>query len=115
LPIVVSFTFVITASLQDNHPQLGIMAFAAAGLGCSALLPLVISLGQEELASVAASVAGGLICAYQVGYGIAAFGVGPLQVRAGLRLDTIYGATTAIALVMAMLSFALVRRRQAAH
>jgi MFS family permease len=115
LPILVSFTFVITASLQDNHPQLGIMAFAAAGLGCSALLPLVISLGQEELRSVAASVAGGLICAYQVGYGIAAFGVGPLQVRAGLRLDTIYGATTAIALLMAMLSFALVRRRQAAH
>jgi hypothetical protein len=30
------------------------------------------------LTSVAASVAGGLICAYQVGYGIAAFGVGPL-------------------------------------
>jgi fucose permease len=115
LPMLVSFTFVITASLQDNHPQLGIMAFAAAGLGCSALLPLVISLGQEELASVAASVAGGLICAYQVGYGIAAFGVGPLQAQAGLRLQTIYGATAAIALLMAVLSFVLVRPRHAAH
>jgi fucose permease len=115
LPIVVSITFVITASLQDTHPQIGIMAFAAAGLGCSALLPLLISLGQQELATVAASVAGGLICAYQVGYGIAAFGVGPLQSRAGLRLETIYGATAAIALVMAMLSFVLARRRQVAH
>jgi hypothetical protein len=75
----------------------------------------VISLGQEELTAVAASVAGGLICAYQVGYGIAAFGVGPLQVRAGLRLETIYGATAAVALSMALLSFALVRPRQAAH
>jgi fucose permease len=115
LPFLVASTFVVTAWLQDAQPQLGIVAFAAAGLGCSALLPLVISLGQEELTAVAASVAGGLICAYQVGYGIAAFGVGPLQVRAGLRLETIYGATAAVALAMALLSFALVRPRHAAH
>jgi fucose permease len=115
LPFVVASALVVTACLQDAQPQLGIVAFAAAGLGCSALLPLVISLGQEELTAVAASVAGGLICAYQVGYGIAAFGVGPLQVRAGLRLETIYGATAAVALAMALLSFALVRPRQAAH
>jgi Major Facilitator Superfamily len=109
LPIVVTTAFVATAYLQSAQPLLGIAAFAVAGLGCSALLPLVISLGQEELTSVAGSVAGGLICAYQVGYGIAAFGVGPLQARAGLRLDTIYAATTAVALAMTMLSFALVR------
>jgi hypothetical protein len=112
LPIVVTSAFVATAYLQSAHPLLGIAAFAAAGLGCSALLPLVISLGQEELTSVAASVAGGLICAYQVGYGIAAFGVGPLLSRAGLSLETIYGATAAVALVMSLLSFALVRRRR---
>jgi fucose permease len=115
LPFVVSSAFVVTACLQSAQPQLGVVAFAAAGLGCSALLPLVISLGQEELTTMAASVAGGLICAYQVGYGIAAFGVGPLQAQAGLRLESIYGATAAVALVMAMLSFVLVRPRQAAH
>jgi predicted MFS family arabinose efflux permease len=115
LPFVVASALVVTACLQDAQPQLGIVAFAAAGLGCSALLPLVISLGQEELTAVAASVAGGLICAYQIGYGIAAFGVGPLQVRAGLRLETIYGATAAVALAMALLSFALARPRQVAH
>jgi MFS family permease len=114
LPIVVISTFVATAYLQSAHPLLGIAAFAAAGLGCSALLPLVISLGQKELTSVAASVAGGLICAYQVGYGIAAFGVGPLQSRADLSLATIYGATAAVALAMTMLSFALLRRRRPA-
>jgi predicted MFS family arabinose efflux permease len=114
LPILLTSTFVATACLQSAHPLLGIAAFAAAGLGCSALLPLVISFGQEELTSVAASVAGGLICAYQVGYGIAAFGVGPLLSRAGLRFETIYGATAAVALVMTMLSFALVRRRRQA-
>jgi hypothetical protein len=114
LPIVVTSAFVATAGLQSAHPLLGIAAFAVAGLGCSALLPLVISLGQEELTSVAASVAGGLICAYQVGYGIAAFGVGPLQSRAGLHFDTIYGATAAVAVAMTMLSFALVRHRRRA-
>jgi NAD(P)-dependent dehydrogenase (short-subunit alcohol dehydrogenase family) len=46
---------------------------------CSALLPLVISFGQAELKTIAASVAGGLIAFYQIGYGIAAFGVGPLM------------------------------------
>ena len=112
LPFIVTATLVATACLQNNHPLLGITTFAAAGLGCSALLPLVISLGQEELTTVAASVAGGLICAYQIGYGIAAFGVGPLQARTGLRLETIYGATAATSLVMTILSFVLVRRRQ---
>jgi len=115
LPLVVAAAFIVTACLQNGHPRLGIAAFAVAGLGCSALLPLLISFAQLELTGIAASVAGGLICVYQVGYGIAAFGVGPLQVRAGLRLETIYGATAAVALAMALLSFALARPRQVAH
>jgi len=113
LPLVVAAAFVGTASVQHAHPLLGILAFVMAGLGCSALLPLIISFGQEEMTTVAASVAGGLICVYQVGYGIAAFGVGPLQSWAGLRLETIYGGTAVVALVMAMLSFVLVPRRRA--
>ena len=113
LPLVVAAAFIATASVQHAHPLLGILTFVAAGLGCSALLPLVISFGQEELTAVAASVAGGLICVYQVGYGIAAFGVGPLQSWAGLRLETIYGGTAAVAVVMAMLSFVLAPRRRA--
>ena len=66
-------------SCRTSDPLLGILAFGLAGLGCSALLPLTISFGQEELTAIAASVAGGLIAFYQMGYGIAAFGVGPLQ------------------------------------
>jgi fucose permease len=113
LPLLVTAAFVAAAYLQSSHPLLGIVTFGAAGLGCSALLPLLISFGQEEMTAVAASVAGGLICVYQVGYGIAAFGVGPLQNWAGLRLETIFGGCAAVALVMAMLSFGLVRRRPA--
>jgi fucose permease len=111
LPLVVATAFIVTACLQSGHPRLGLVAFAVAGLGCSALLPLVISFAQLELTGIAASVAGGLICVYQVGYGIAAFGVGPLG-KAGLPLATIYGGAAAVALVMAMLSFVLVRWRR---
>jgi hypothetical protein len=80
-----------------------------AGLGCSALLPLVISFAQLESTGIAASVAGGPICISQVGYGIAAFGVEPLENAVGLHLSTVYGGATAVALLMATLSFLLVR------
>jgi hypothetical protein len=88
------------------------MAFAVAGLGCSALLPLSINFAQLEFTNVAASVAGGLICIYQVGYGIVAFGVRPPQSRAGLHFETVNGGAAAVALVMAPLSFVLVRSPQ---
>jgi len=54
---------------------------------------------------LAASAAGGLIVFYQIGYGIAAFGAGPLQTWAGLDLNIIYGGTAVVALAMAALSF----------
>jgi hypothetical protein len=110
--LVVATAFIVTACLQNDHPRLGIAAFAVAGLGCSALLPLLISFAQLELTGIAASVAGGLICVYQVGYGLAAFGVGPLENAAGLHLATIYRGAAAVALVLAMLSFVLVPRRR---
>ena len=113
LPFVVGAALLITAFLPKGNPYLGIVAFALAGLGCSALLPLTISFGEKELTAIAAAVAGGLIAFYQIGYGIAAFGVGPLQTRAGLSLNAIYGGTALVALVMAALSFAVVRRQTA--
>jgi hypothetical protein len=110
LPFVVAAAFVVTALLPKDQPFLGIVAFGIAGLGCSALLPLTISFGEKALTAMAASVAGGLVAFYQIGYGIAAFGVGPLRERAGLSMCSILGGTAAVALTMAALSFALVRR-----
>ena len=86
-----------------------------AGLGCSALLPLTIGFGQEELVAIAASVAGFLIAFYQMGYGIAAFGVGPLERFTGLDLRQIYGLVAVVALAMAALSFVVVSRRPTAE
>jgi MFS family permease len=111
LPFVAGTAFLITASLPKDNPFLAIVAFGLAGLGCSALLPLTISFGQKELTANAASVAGGLIAFYQIGYGIAAFGVGPLQTWAGLELNAIYGGAALVALVMSALSFIVVRRQ----
>jgi fucose permease len=115
LPFVVAAAFMATACAPKGDPRLGILTFALAGLGCSALLPLIISFGQAELTTITRSVAGGLIAFYQIGYGIAAFSVGPLQTRAGLNLNVIYGGAAAAALVMAGLSFMVTRKNPTAH
>jgi MFS family permease len=111
LPFVLAGTFGLIALLPDGTPLAGVAAFALAGLGCSALLPLTIGFGQEELESIAAAAAGGIIAFYQVGYGIAAFGVGPL-LDDGVHLSTIYAVSAGVAVGMGLLSFAVVGRRQ---
>jgi len=109
LPLVVTLAFVASACVPKTEPMLGLCAFGLAGLGCSALLPLTISFAQKELTGMAASVAGGLIACYQLGYGLAAFGVGPLQSTAGLGLNAIYGGTTVVALTLAALAYFVAR------
>ena len=55
-----------------------------------------------------AAVAGVVIACYQVGYGIAAFGAGPLQ-SAGVELSTLFGFAAIVALAMGGLSFVVTR------
>jgi len=112
LPFLLAGAFVLIALLPDDTPAAGVLAFGLAGLACSALLPLTISFGQKELASVSAALAGGVIAFYQLGYGIAAFGVGPL-VDHGVELPTIYGFAALVAAAMGLWSFVVARRRPA--
>jgi MFS family permease len=105
LPALLVLAFVAIAFVPKDEPVLAIFAFGLAGLGCSALLPLVISFGQGELVSMRAAVAGALIGFYQIGYGIAAFGVGPLQTGAGLDLTGIYRASAGVALALTVIAF----------
>jgi predicted MFS family arabinose efflux permease len=109
LPFVLVGTFLLTGVLSRPHAAAGIAVFALAGLGCSALLPLTISFGAEDLTAMAAAMAGGVIAFYQLGYGIAAFGVGPLT-DSGVSLSRIFGFTAIIAALMALLSFFVTRR-----
>jgi MFS family permease len=112
LPFVLAIAFVIIAALPAGDPAVAIGAFALAGLGCSALLPLTISFAQEQLVTMGASVAGGVIAFYQIGYGIAAFGAGRL-VDSGAALPVLFGFAAVIAVVMGGLSFALARKNPA--
>jgi MFS family permease len=102
LPWVIALAFVATASIPSSTPGLGTAAFGLAGLGCSALLPLTISLGRPDASP------GHLIACYQAGYGLAAFGIAPLRDRAGLGLRPLFGGAAAIALALAALSAAIV-------
>ncbi|MBV9322381.1 MAG: MFS transporter [Chloroflexi bacterium] len=113
LPFVAALAMALIAALPGGSPALGIVAFGLAGLGCSALLPLTIGFGQQELVAIAASAAGFLIAFYQMGYGIAAFGVGPLERFTGLDLQQIYGLVAIVALGMGVLSFVVAPRRAA--
>jgi len=108
LPILLALTFLATAWTPKAHPFVAILFFGVAGLGCSALLPLVISFGQSELTSMTASVAGGMIGFYQMGYGLAAFGVGPLQAWAKLTLVSIYGWASLFAFALTALAFVII-------
>lgn len=104
LPFFAACAFLFISMISHANPFLGILAFALAGLSCSALLPLVISFGTQELTSIKTSVAGGLIASYLVGYGIAAFGAGSLLDLAGIKLNVIYGFCVGLALVLGILS-----------
>ena len=99
---------VAIAALPDGGSVAGVLAFGLAGLGCSALLPLTISFAQEDLVAISAATAGLVIAAYQLGYGIAAFGAGPLQ-DAGVSLPAIFAIGAVAAAVMAGLSFVITR------
>jgi MFS family permease len=110
LPFVLAVAFVLISALPPHAGMAGIGAFALAGFGCSALLPLTISFGQEKLTSISAAVAGLVIACYQAGYGIAAFGVGPLR-NAGLSLPDLYAVSAGVAVVLGVLSFGVAHRR----
>ena len=107
LPALLVLAFLLIA--QVNMAIGGILAFGFAGLACSAFLPLSISFGGKEFSRLTAAVSGELIAFYQVGYGIAAFGVGPLQVKSGMPLSTIYAGASLVAGAMFVLAFLVAR------
>jgi len=111
LPVVIALSFFLIPLLPEKSALPGLAIFALAGLGCSAMLPLMISFGQKQMSTIAASVAGLLIAFYQLGYGIAAFGVGPLENLAGLALGRIFAFTAIPALALAVLVALLSRKK----
>ncbi|HEY6408117.1 MAG TPA: MFS transporter, partial [Ktedonobacteraceae bacterium] len=108
--LVVAFLLISQVSTAIG----GVLAFGLAGLACSAFFPLSISFGGEEFPRLTTVVSGELIAFYQVGYGIAAFGVGPLHDGAGVPLSAIYAGASLIAGAMIVLALLVTRAQSRA-
>jgi len=108
LPVLLLITFQLSSRVQGETGE--ILAFAMAGLACSAFLPLSISFGGTEFPYLSAVMAGGLIAFYQLGYGVAAFGTGPLHDLIGLPLSTIFAGGSIVALPLAIIAALIIRR-----
>jgi MFS transporter, FHS family, glucose/mannose:H+ symporter len=108
LPVLLLFTFQLAARVEEEMG--GILAFAMAGLACSAFLPLSISFSGREFPRLSALMAGGLIAFYQLGYGVAAFGTGPLRDLMRLPFSTIFALGSAIAVPLVAVTALIVRR-----
>jgi fucose permease len=104
LPLVIGISFLMTSSLGAHDSFGGIFSFALAGFGCSAMLPLIISFAQNRMPEIATSVAGGMIAFYQIGYGIAAFGVGSMEKKLAMPLSRIFGASIFFAAILIFLT-----------
>ncbi|GAC1562387.1 MAG: hypothetical protein NVS2B7_36470 [Herpetosiphon sp.] len=115
LPVLLVMAFLAVSQVSTDIG--GILAFGFSGLACSAFLPLSISFGGKEFSRLTSVVSGELIAFYQVGYGIAAFGVGPLQGLASIPLSTIYAGASLVAGTMIVLAFLVIRplAAKAAH
>jgi hypothetical protein len=113
LPVFLVITFQLASHVRGETG--GILAFALAGLACSAFLPLSISFGGNEFPQLCAVMAGELIAFYQFGYGVAAFGTGPLRDLIGLSFSMIFAVGSVVALPLAVIAAMIVRRPLAAR
>jgi MFS family permease len=105
LPFVAAAAMLGISLPQHGGVLQGVLLFGIAGIGCSGLLPLTISFAQKQFAGLAGSVAGMLIASYQIGYGVAAFAVGPLQTVGSVTLPVVYAGAAAVALAFGAISF----------
>jgi predicted MFS family arabinose efflux permease len=88
----------------------GITLFALAGHACSGFFPMTIGYGESSFPGMVELAAGWLIAAYQVGYGLAAFGGGALQ--DAVSLSTLFRLSAVLVVFLGVLSLPIAR---AAH
>ncbi|PZO02731.1 MAG: MFS transporter [Hyphomicrobiales bacterium] len=111
LPVLLAVAFQIATQAQAATS--GMTAFALVGLACSAILPLALSFAGKEFSDQAAVTLGALIAFYQIGYGLAAFGGGPLLDSAGLSHASLFSIGSVAALALAGVAGLLIRQRPA--
>ncbi len=89
----------------------GVLVFAFGGFACSGFFPMTVGYGEATFPTFVELAAGWLIAAYQVGYGLAAFGSGALQ--SVVSLASLFRVAAALAVVMGMLAVPIARRQRA--
>jgi MFS family permease len=88
----------------------GIALFAFGGLACSGFFPMTIGYGEATFPTIVELAAGWLIAAYQLGYGLAAFGAGALQHV--VSLSTVFRIAAAGAVGMGLLALVIAARQR---
>jgi MFS transporter, FHS family, glucose/mannose:H+ symporter len=107
LPFLLAIAFLVVSRVEREAG--GLSAFGMTGLACSAFFPLSISFAGREFPALSSLTSGELIAFYQLGYGVAAFGSGPLREHAGYSFSTIFGGASAVAVGMGILAIRIVR------
>jgi len=88
----------------------GVLVFALGGLACSGFFPMTVGYGETTFPRFVELAAGWLIAAYQLGYGLAAFGGGALQSR--VSLASLFRIAAVLALAMGVLAVPIARRQR---
>ena len=105
--------FLLAIALQaTSHAKTevgGLAAFGLAGLACSAFFPLTISFAGTRFPGLSSVTSGALIAFYQMGYGVTAFGSGPLKDSGGFLFSTIFAGASALAVGMGVLAILIAR------
>ncbi|MBA3603928.1 MAG: MFS transporter [Parachlamydiaceae bacterium] len=110
-PFICAAGFLLLASLKDGESTWAVFASGLMGFGCSTLLPLTVGFGTQQFKSIAGAIPGMILTYYLIGYGIAAFGVGPLQEFAQIQLREIYYFGAFIAMILGLISIGIVKTK----
>jgi MFS family permease len=87
----------------------GLALFAFGGLACSGFFPMTVGYGEATFPTIVELAAGWLIAAYQVGYGLAAFGAGALQQV--ISLSAVFRIAAVVTVAMGLVALVITRRQ----
>lgn len=108
LPWAIGIALLLAPLAHSAAAGIGIFAFG--GLACSGFFPMTIGYGEATFPSIVELAAGWLIAAYQVGYGLAAFGAGALQ--RVVSLPSLFRIAAVAMVVMAVLALVVARQQR---
>jgi MFS transporter, FHS family, glucose/mannose:H+ symporter len=108
LPFAMAAALLLAPAAGSAGAGIGIFAFG--GLACSGFFPMTIGYGESTFPGIVELAAGWLIAAYQVGYGLAAFGAGALQ--RVVSLSTVFRVAGVAVIAMSVLAVGVARHQR---